>query len=147
LVPNAPQDMYCALGKNDQKIYIVPSQNLVVVRVGNPGGETANAITSFDNQLWKKINELTCTSSTEESLEDDFQIYPNPFFDQLEILGDEKSMNTDLTIYNVKGSLVYQEKIKKDRLTTVLKNVSSGIYFLRFKNDKGVVTTKKVVKY
>lgn len=147
LVPNAPQDMYCALGKNDQKIYVVPSQNLVVVRVGNPGGETANAISSFDNQLWKKINELTCTSSTEQSIKDDFHIYPNPFVDQIEVIVDENFIDAGITIYDVKGSIVYQGKIKKDSLRTVLKDMTSGVYFLRFKNEKGVVTTKKVVKY
>src|SRR6218665_470725 len=35
LIPNAPPDLYCALGKNDQKIYVVPSQGLVVIRQGN----------------------------------------------------------------------------------------------------------------
>lgn len=146
LVPNAPSDMYCALGKNDQKIYIVPSQNLVVVRVGNAGEEIVGAVSSFDNQLWEKINGLTCTSSTLESSKDNFQIYPNPFFDQVEILGDEKTTDSDLTIYDIQGSLVYQGKFKKDSLATVLKGMSSGIYFLRFKNHKGVMTTKKIVK-
>lgn len=146
LVPNAPSDMYCALGKNDQKIYLVPSQNLVVVRVGNAGGEVAGAVSSFDNQLWEKINALTCTSSTIESLKDDLQIYPNPFFDQVEILSDEKFMVSDISIYDIQGSLVYQGKYKKDSLTLFLKGMSSGIYFLRFKDQKGVVRTKKVVK-
>jgi len=147
LIPNAPSDMYCALGKNDQKIYVVPSQNLVVVRVGNAGGEIAGAISSFDNQLWEKINGLTCTSSTQESSKDNFQIYPNPFFDQVEITSNEKLIDADVTIYDVQGSLVYQGKFKKGSLTDVLKNTSSGIYFLRFKNDKGVILTKKIVKY
>lgn len=40
LIPNAPTDMYSALGKNDQKIYVVPSQNLVVIRMGNAAGGT-----------------------------------------------------------------------------------------------------------
>jgi CubicO group peptidase (beta-lactamase class C family) len=147
LIPNAPADMYCALGKNDQKIYIVPSQNLVVVRVGNAAEEIAGAISSFDNQLWEKINGLTCTTSTNESSNINFQIYPNPFFEQIEIIGDEIFIDADLTIYNVQGSLVYQEKFKKDSLTNLLKGLSSGVYFLHFKNRKGVSTTKKIVKY
>ena len=35
IIPNAPADLYAALGKNDQKIYVVPSQNLVVIRMGD----------------------------------------------------------------------------------------------------------------
>jgi CubicO group peptidase (beta-lactamase class C family) len=45
LIPNAPKDMYCALGKNDQKIYVVPSKKLVVIRMGN-AADNANAALS-----------------------------------------------------------------------------------------------------
>lgn len=52
LVPNAPADLYAALGKNDQKIYVVPSQKLVVVRFGDPAGNPQLALSSFDNEIW-----------------------------------------------------------------------------------------------
>lgn len=55
LAVNAPADMYCALGKNDQKIYVVPSQNLVVIRMGESAGNTHLALSSFDNEVWRKI--------------------------------------------------------------------------------------------
>lgn len=58
LVPNAPDDMYAALGKNDQKIYVVPSKNLVIIRMGNSADLENFALSSFDNDLWEKINEL-----------------------------------------------------------------------------------------
>ncbi|PTX58997.1 CubicO group peptidase (beta-lactamase class C family) [Kordia periserrulae] len=56
LIPNAPQDMYCALGKNDQKIYIVPSKDLVIVRMGNAADDANFALSDFDNVLWEKIS-------------------------------------------------------------------------------------------
>ncbi|MDE3741358.1 serine hydrolase domain-containing protein [Maribacter polysaccharolyticus] len=56
LVPNAPEDMIAALGANDQKIYVVPSQELVVVRCGESAGEMQLGPSSFDNELWAKIN-------------------------------------------------------------------------------------------
>jgi CubicO group peptidase (beta-lactamase class C family) len=55
LVPNAPADMFCALGKNDQKIYVVPSQQLVVIRMGDSAGQSNLALSSFDNELWGKL--------------------------------------------------------------------------------------------
>jgi len=61
LIPNAPADMFMALGKNDQKLYVVPSKNLVVVRMGevaNPDNPTFG-LSGFDNELWEKILELT----------------------------------------------------------------------------------------
>lgn len=56
LVPNAPNDMFAALGANDQKIYVVPSQDLVIVRCGDSAGEMQLGPSSFDNELWGKIN-------------------------------------------------------------------------------------------
>ena len=55
LIPNAPADTYVALGKNDQKIYVVPSQNLVIIRMGESAGNVQLASSSFDNELWGKL--------------------------------------------------------------------------------------------
>lgn len=59
LIPNAPSDMYCALGRDDQKIYVVPSKDLVVIRMGLPADDVNFALSTFDNDLWEKINLLT----------------------------------------------------------------------------------------
>lgn len=58
LIPNAPADTYAALGKNDQKIYVVPSQNLVVIRMGESAGNIQLAASSFDNELWGKLRSV-----------------------------------------------------------------------------------------
>lgn len=58
LIPNAPDDTIAALGKNDQKIYIVPSKKLVVIRMGNSADSVSFARSDFDNELWAKINAL-----------------------------------------------------------------------------------------
>ncbi|MBN8666233.1 MAG: serine hydrolase [Chitinophagales bacterium] len=58
MMPNAPVDMYAALGKNDQKIYVVPSQKLVVIRMGESAGNVQLALSSFDNELWGKLKTI-----------------------------------------------------------------------------------------
>lgn len=56
LVPNAPVDMYMALGKDDKKIYVVPSLDVIVVRLGdNASASSALGPSSFDNELWGKL--------------------------------------------------------------------------------------------
>lgn len=58
LVTNAPVDMYAAMGASDQRIYVIPSKNMVVIRMGN-ASDPANpsfAVSGFDNALWEKIN-------------------------------------------------------------------------------------------
>ncbi|MFD2601029.1 serine hydrolase domain-containing protein [Flavobacterium suzhouense] len=56
LVPNGANDMYMALGKNDQKIYVIPSRKMVVIRMGDAADEENWALSGFDNELWGKIN-------------------------------------------------------------------------------------------
>lgn len=58
LVPNAPSEMYSAMGAEDQRIYIVPSKKMVIIRMGNTSDPTnpSFALSGFDNELWEKIN-------------------------------------------------------------------------------------------
>lgn len=58
IIPSAPSDMFMALGKNDQKIYIVPSKKMVVIRMGDAADNVNLALSDFDDTLWKKINAL-----------------------------------------------------------------------------------------
>ncbi len=55
LIPSAPTEMVAALGKNDQKIYIVPSKKLVIIRMGEAADGTNFAVSNFDNTLWDKL--------------------------------------------------------------------------------------------
>ncbi|MBU2928554.1 serine hydrolase domain-containing protein [Winogradskyella psychrotolerans] len=59
LIPDAPLDLVAGLGKSDQKVYVVPSENLVVIRMGDDAGEETFGPSTFDNELWIKINALT----------------------------------------------------------------------------------------
>ena len=56
IIPNGPSDMFMALGKNDQKIYVVPSKKMVVIRLGDAADNVNLALSDFDNVLWQKIN-------------------------------------------------------------------------------------------
>lgn len=64
LLPDAPADMFAALGKNDQKLYIIPSQNIVIVRMGDRGTPDNTAVPIvYDAMLWKKLNSIIKTTS------------------------------------------------------------------------------------
>ncbi|OBX27271.1 CubicO group peptidase (beta-lactamase class C family) [Gelidibacter algens] len=58
LIPTAPSDMYAALGKNDQKLYVVPSKKLVIIRMGEAADAQNFGLSDFDKVLWSKINAL-----------------------------------------------------------------------------------------
>jgi hypothetical protein len=60
LIPNAPADMYAAMGAKDQRIYVIPSKKMVIIRMGE-ASDLANpnfALSGFDNELWAKINAM-----------------------------------------------------------------------------------------
>ncbi|GAB4396263.1 MAG: serine hydrolase [Microscillaceae bacterium] len=55
--PDAPTDLITAAGKNGQFIDIVPSQNLVIIRMGEaPEGSLVPI--PFHNDIWKKIKTM-----------------------------------------------------------------------------------------
>ncbi len=58
IIPNAPNDLIAALGANDQKIYVIPSKKIVIVRCGDSAGAPQLTSSSFDNVLWSKINDV-----------------------------------------------------------------------------------------
>jgi hypothetical protein len=46
------------MGANDQRIYIIPSKKMVIVRMGeasNPSNPSF-AVSGFDSLLWDKLN-------------------------------------------------------------------------------------------
>ncbi|WP_395054545.1 serine hydrolase domain-containing protein [Flavobacterium sp.] len=58
IIPTAPNDMYMALGKDDQKIYVVPSMKMVIIRMGEAADNVNLALSDFDETLWTKISAL-----------------------------------------------------------------------------------------
>lgn len=55
LSENAPMDLVAGMGKNGQFVEVIPSKNLVVIRMGEaPDGSLVPII--FHNEMWEKIN-------------------------------------------------------------------------------------------
>jgi CubicO group peptidase (beta-lactamase class C family) len=53
--PDAPADLFAAMGKNGQLINVVPSLNLVFIRMGDVPDNSLVPFT-FQNDLWVKLN-------------------------------------------------------------------------------------------
>ncbi|MEZ4984263.1 MAG: serine hydrolase [Saprospiraceae bacterium] len=142
LVPSAPADAFAALGKNDQKIYVVPSQGRVIVRMGETSGISPLALSDFDEQMWQHLNALVCTNSTNEIPEMDAKmtITPNPTQGQIRIATDVPVARVMVT--NAAGQLVtsgVQPTIDMTMLPT-------GIYFVRVWLANGQMVVRKVYR-
>jgi CubicO group peptidase (beta-lactamase class C family) len=57
IFPKCPEDAFAALGKDDKKIYVAPSLDLVVVRLGGSANSAAPAVSGFDGAFFGKICE------------------------------------------------------------------------------------------
>ena len=144
LMPNAPSDMYAALGKNSQYINVVPSQGLVLVRMGNDPPEGGGLVpTAFNNNIWKYLNKIMCQNNTIVSENTShYRIYPNPSQGILNISGEIK--DTDLIeIYNAKGQVVYAQYGAEP---LDIRALGSGIYSLRIVNHHGIYSEKIVLE-
>lgn len=57
LIPQAPADMYQAMGKNGQFLMVIPSQNLVIVRMGSSGGDSLVPFLLM-RDIWQKLDQV-----------------------------------------------------------------------------------------
>jgi len=134
IVPSAPDDMYAGLGANDQKVYVVPSQNMVVVRLGNDAGQSMFALSSFDNDLWRRIADLECKPGhvTNNPIPG-IKIYPQP---AERILNIEISGNPDFEgrILDMNG----REVLNFSQRKVDLSSLASGSYLLNCETDNHV---------
>lgn len=55
LSKNAPSDLFAAIGKNGQYIDVIPSKNLVVIRMGE-APDNSLVPTAFHDEMWEKLN-------------------------------------------------------------------------------------------
>ena len=144
LVPSAPPDMYAALGKNDQKIHVVPSKKWVIVRQGN-SAEVSPVPVVFDRMLWDYLNELTCMSATKEN---------NPNISiETNLLGDSWNISSDipvksLEIFSVTGTLTGRQwwPVACPTIRMAAPALPTGYYLLRITLNDGQTVTRKAFK-
>lgn len=147
LIPNAPANMFCALGKNDQKIYVVPGQNLVIVRQGNTAGGFNLAVSGFDNMLWDYINKLSCPVSVNE-LESaaGISVYPNPANSRINVESTGMALNR-ISVYNLYGSRIsVPESITEKGISLDLSALPPGVYTMELESANHMTCHQKFIK-
>ena len=83
IMSEGPSDLFMALGRDGQQIHVVPSQNMVWIRMGEAPNTNAPLV-SFDlgNDIWKMINKLNCANMSVTQSRGEFQdsVFPNPVY-------------------------------------------------------------------
>ena len=130
LMPHAPLHMYSALGKNGQFINIVPSQNLVLVRMGDAPG-VGEVPFLFNDSIWERMQDVMCGTTDINSNADRIsmsEIYPNPTSGNLFIQSD---LNSNYRILNLLGVEVLNGEFSKGENKLDLTRLNNGIYFIQ----------------
>lgn len=142
LMSNAPINTIMALGKNGQFLNVVPNTGIVWLRMGE--APTSNLPVDFilNNQIWEKINALTCNLSINDFNENRVGAYPNPVENILEINTNSKILNK--SIYTIENKLIIE--IKNNSKSLDFSNLQSGIYFLNVETVKGNEIIKIIKK-
>lgn len=146
LSPQAPMDMVAALGKNGQILCISKEKGLVLVRMGNaptgPGAEVPNV---FVNEIWKRVNQVICTSTDANhaiSSKADFRIWPNPAFEEIHIEGDfDKAM-----IYNSLGQKIREIDLQNQNNVVSVSSLSPGQYWILIQSESRTLSGRPFVK-
>ncbi len=141
IIPTAPDDMFAGLGKNDQKVYVVPSENMVVVRLGEDAGEGLLALSDFDGLLWEKIMSLECGVTSTQNIAEGplLTLAPNPVKDQLQ-LNTHQAIEW-LHLISLDGKRQALPAANQVDLSTY----PSGIYWLEIKLEGSDPVVRKVV--
>jgi CubicO group peptidase (beta-lactamase class C family) len=143
LFPNAPNDLIAALGKNDQKLYVVPSLNMVVVRMGE-SSDLSPVPVVLDTLIWHELNQIICqtTQSINTSQLPDFSVWPNPSTGSVTIEGSGMSDEMRITITDSRGKVV---KYQRNDNTIELQQHDAGLYFITVETPHGKAVRKWIV--
>ncbi len=145
IIPDAPADMYAGLGGNDQKVYVVPSMNMVVVRMGETAYESEPSISEFDNELWQLILNLPCEPNSASGAKYPGKAvlaYPNPSTGKMWITACEKYRSIE--IFDLSGKSIFSANG-----TSLCEgfNLPAGMYIMNATNLNGSVGKTKLIFY
>ncbi len=143
IMPNAPNDMVSGLGKNGQFLNVVPSQNLVLIRMGEePDGSLVPFL--VNDKIWEYMNALVCNpvGLNEEQLT--FEVFPNPNVGSFQI--HTSAAQGEVHVLDLFGRVIHHQTINSHELNIELPKNAIGVYILQWSCDGKKLRQKIVVQ-
>lgn len=130
LFPQAPPQMYSALGKNGQILSVVPGMNLVMVRLGNDP-ETGLVPAILTNQIWERLQRIIGAplNTIEPQKAQRVKLWPVPATNYVTVQFQTEGYMVE--VFDGFGrKVLFREKC--DLVETLqVSNLKPGLYFLR----------------
>lgn len=88
------------------------------------------------------------SKKAKQQISSSFMIYPNPIASNgtLSINIPNKYLNATLSVVDITGNIIKQEKASKNTISLDLNNVAKGVYFIKIGNDELTETKKILIK-
>ncbi|MDF1696744.1 MAG: serine hydrolase [Saprospiraceae bacterium] len=138
IIPDAPEDLYAAIGKNGQILIVVPSQNLIIARMGNNPDESLVPV-SYIRSLWSEYEKLSCPLSTQKADQIKFTVFPSLVESRVEIRTDQTI--DKVNVYSSDGRWMLSSYSKNIDLSSLFK----GVYLVEVRSGNSQ-SVKRIVK-
>ena len=138
LFPNAPADMFSALGKNDQLLNVVPSRGMVVMRMGDPAYVDDLVPIGFNDEVWQHIEWLDCGTGLPDNRDAGrLGVAPNPCMDRATVSLPQGTYATAFEVFDATGKRVLSIGPNGAIDTSLL---APGAYAIKAVTPSGVVS-------
>lgn len=139
--PDAPADMISGIGKNGQFVQVIPSLNMVWIRMGEAPDNNPVPF-SVSNDIWKKINLLPCNpleAGSSSIRKNRWKISPNPAEERLFISNDNQCFkNISFSIISAQGKEVTEGKLHSGEKELDIRKLPPGWYVIRLSTEDGI---------
>jgi len=143
--PSAPADMISGLGKNGQFLNVVPSQNLVTVRLGNAPDE-GDVPFLYNDSIWQRLNDVICTTTPVENAQaadHHLRVDPNPADLKCRVEWPDEIFEIFISDYS--GRVVLHKTGVRNLAEIDTQVLYSGLYIITLRNNSGNTMTRKLI--
>jgi hypothetical protein len=104
-----------------------------------------------DNRAGEKLNvyftKTSIAPTTSELIDNnEFSVYPNPTKGVVFIKLPQNSNNTEITICNIQGQIIYKKSVVNTSILTIDIKIPAGIYFVKVNSNNKIKTFKLLKK-
>jgi len=138
-----PDDTYFALGAQSQILVVIPSQNVIIVRMGNEDVDSLVPLSILD-EIGKHFEKISCNSTSlpHEVESADISIYPNPISEYgFKILSDEEI--DFCKIIDINGQVVFKSSVQPHQY--INPDLTPSQYFIQLYQKQVLVKTEKAM--